>query len=224
MKRTMVQFCAVLAVMLVAGTAYNLANSGNPNKYLAWHTTKFGPGITPPPKRVPDVTPPPEGTPPVKEAPKPQAPESKKEATPDSGAQTGVLQPTARQADSSDYRLINIEDAVREYKDGTTFIDARRTKDYEAGHITGALPMSPYEADVEEKIGRFKENPETIAEAPIVAYCTNANDCEDSKFLSQQLKAAGFPNVMVYTGGFWDWQKAHPEYVTKGKEPGKREP
>ena len=224
MKRTMVQFCAVLAVMLAAGTVYNLANSGNPNKYLAWYTAKFGSGIAPPPKRVqvpPTVR---EGTPPVKEEPKQQAPEQKKQAKSEPGASPPVPQPAAPHADSSDYRLVTIGEAVEEYKNGTTFIDARRTKDYEEGHITGALPMSPYEADVEEKIGRFKENPETIAEAPIVAYCTNANDCEDSKFLAQQLKAAGFPNLMVYTGGFFDWQKEHPEYVTKGKEPGKREP
>jgi 3-mercaptopyruvate sulfurtransferase SseA len=100
------------------------------------------------------------------------------------------------------------------------FIDARRTIDYEEGHITGALHISPWTDDMDSKLSQLRQNPEIVAEAPIVTYCSDSKDCEDSHRLAVQLQRAGFRNVMLYSGGFPEWEKKQPALVSKGKEPG----
>jgi rhodanese-related sulfurtransferase len=105
---------------------------------------------------------------------------------------------------------------------GSVFIDARRTRDYDAGHIPGAISMSPWEADLTEKISKLRG--EAVLEAPVVIYCSNSKECEDSKLVGRQLREAGFLDIRIYTGGFPEWQKEKPGSVAKGKEPGSWKP
>jgi rhodanese-related sulfurtransferase len=130
-------------------------------------------------------------------------------------------EPTKEGAPASEFPMIDIAAAHDEYRNETLFLDARRTREYEAGHITGAQSASAWEADLLEKITKTRE--EYPAEAPIVVYCGSSKECEDSKIVSRQLKEVGFTSIMIYQGGFPEWSKEKPDLVTTGKDPGKRE-
>jgi rhodanese-related sulfurtransferase len=89
---------------------------------------------------------------------------------------------------------------------GAVFLDARRSKDFAEGHVSGARSFPVWEAAV--MAGRVQE---FVAEGgdpslPIVLYCSGG-DCEDSHMLAQTLFGAGFENLLVYRDGFPDWVK-----------------
>ena len=121
------------------------------------------------------------------------------------------------------FTFIEFDEAMDYYNDGITlFIDARRTRDYEEGHITGAISISFWEADMGRKISELKVNPEVNPEAPIVVYCTKSKDCEDSQLLTDNLIQAGFLDLSVYKGGVPEWAEKAPQFVTVGSEPGEK--
>jgi rhodanese-related sulfurtransferase len=83
------------------------------------------------------------------------------------------------------------------------FLDARDPSDYEAGHIPGALRLTRDEALGDPD--RVKSLP--VRGRPIVAYCSGGV-CEASLELAQALVDAGYRKVLVYGGGFPDWEAA----------------
>ena len=237
MLKAFAQILSIAALALVCGTGYNLWNKGSP-RYLPWQDERLkgmdflppataqtkdvpGPPIDPVPasptqdmKSPGDPLPANPQPPKEKEAPPAEVPQ------PNKGARAPV-EPTKEAAPASEFQMIDIAAAHEEYGNETLFVDARRTREYEAGHITGALTASAWEADLLEKITKIRD--EYPAEAPIVVYCGSSKECEDSKIVSRQLKEVGFVNILVYQGGFPEWSKEKPDLVTKGLEPGKRE-
>jgi rhodanese-related sulfurtransferase len=86
------------------------------------------------------------------------------------------------------------------------FVDARSLKDYEAGHIQGAvsLPVGQFE----ERVAAFLER--YPPEVPIIAYCSGRT-CQDSHHLAEFLLELGYGNVTVFIDGFPGWEAAgHP--------------
>lgn len=90
-----------------------------------------------------------------------------------------------------------------------TVFDARPLMEYSMSHIPGAVnvsekpgvPISLYVSDVAE-VGRVVGNNKS---APIVLYC-NGPFCGKSKRLSEELLAAGYPNVRRYQLGIPTWR------------------
>jgi len=99
---------------------------------------------------------------------------------------------------------------------GVLFLDARRTKDYEQGHVRGARPYSVWESDVDDKVLALLGEGRDPGQ-PVVLYCSGG-DCEDSHMLGQKLFGAGFNNLLVYKDGFPDWVKRGGA-VTRGERP-----
>ena len=97
------------------------------------------------------------------------------------------------------------EDAAWLHARRALFLDARRTKDFEQGHVRGALPFSVWESDVGDKVFALV-NEGRRPDLPIVVYCSGG-ECEDSHMLSEKLFGAGFTNVLVYRDGWPDWQR-----------------
>lgn len=95
-------------------------------------------------------------------------------------------------------------DAMWLHRQGTLFLDARRTSTYEQGHIAGARSFSVWESDVDDKVAGLLEQV-SDQQLPIVVYCSGGA-CEDSHMLSQKLWGLFFENVLVYKDGFPDWQ------------------
>lgn len=103
------------------------------------------------------------------------------------------------------YVEVTGKDTAWLYAQGVLFLDARRTKVFEEGHIAGAQPMSVWESDVDQKtVALLNEGRDQ--ELPIVIYCSGG-DCEDSHMLSEKLFGAGFNNLLVYRDGWPDWVK-----------------
>jgi rhodanese-related sulfurtransferase len=106
---------------------------------------------------------------------------------------------------------ITPEVAYEEFKaGGALFVDARRTKQYEDGHIQGARSLSLWEADFDQRLDAFLNREDSGQ--PIIVYCMSKN-CEDSHNVGLRLKGAGFLNVRVMKGGFPEWK--HREYPSE---------
>jgi len=250
MKNPAAQLAVLILLMAAAGTVSNFARSSNPETFLRWvdagrypkaldveppspavssaaavtpaHAVKPGPvqsgspSVTPAPSAATVPTPKPDASaqqssddPPGAAA---QGPE---------GASPGTV--AAPAAATGEYVLVNIDRAFEEFQAGTQFIDARRTREYEKGHIPGALSLSPWEADLPDKISKLIEDG-AVTEAPVVIYCNDSKECTDSKMVNDQLKIAGFVNILIYKGGWPEWSREKPKLVVQGREPGKYTP
>jgi rhodanese-related sulfurtransferase len=237
MKVAIAQFILILILAGIVGAAYNFAlSSTSPEKHLAWVDKRYQGfdllGSKPEghaPKAVPDPVPPRAGVDPSTKAPPPKATGEETKPAPkvetvtedeSSALGSGAQAQGAAPAADGEFTLIGLAAATEAYREGTVFLDARRSRDYELGHIPGAKPMSAHEGDLLEKIAKLRD--EEPLEAPLVIYCTNSKDCEDSKIVGRQLKEVGFLNISIYQGGFPEWDK-EKRPVARGKEPGRRE-
>src|SRR5262245_14446804 len=72
---------------------------------------------------------------------------------------------------------IGVEEAFEQFKNDAVFLDARRTRFYEQGHIPRARAMSVWEADLDKRISELLN--EVPLDMTMVIYCTGG-DCEDS--------------------------------------------
>jgi rhodanese-related sulfurtransferase len=99
---------------------------------------------------------------------------------------------------------------------GAMFIDARRSADYEAGHIAGARSIPVWEHEADARVSALQAEG-VLPDQVIVVYCSGIR-CDDSAQLAEKLAFAGFFNVYVYAGGFPDWQFADGP-VRQGKNP-----
>lgn len=93
------------------------------------------------------------------------------------------------------------------------FLDARDPAEYEQGHIPGAIRLTNQEAQADPE--RLKALP--VAGRPTIVYCEGGT-CEASLDLARFLLESGFRKVLVYMGGFPEWEAAGNP-VTKGSVP-----
>jgi rhodanese-related sulfurtransferase len=103
------------------------------------------------------------------------------------------------------YVEISGDDAAWLVAHGALVLDARRTKDYVAGHIAGARAFPVWESDIDGRVTALVGEGRDGA-VPIVLYCSGG-DCEDSHMLAQKLFGAGYNNLLVYRDGWPDWVK-----------------
>ncbi len=100
------------------------------------------------------------------------------------------------------------EKKVRELLDSdTVFIDARRTRDFKAGHLKGAINLPVDANDVEHQ----KVTADIAKDASIVLYCQSAG-CKFAEIVAIKLMADGFYNISIFRGGWAEW-------VTKNGKP-----
>ena len=84
-------------------------------------------------------------------------------------------------------------------KKGLAILDIRTTKEYEAGHIPGAVhvPLS----DIGDKVKKLKEDKE------LMVYCNNGSR---SIWAIKRLMGMGYKNLYNLKGGFDAWKRIHP--------------
>jgi rhodanese-related sulfurtransferase len=91
-----------------------------------------------------------------------------------------------------------------------TFLDARFPRDYESGHLPGAINLPVYAGLVERA--------HVLATVPltdrVVVYCQSTH-CPWGEVIAADLSFRGYPNVTVFAGGWNEWQrheqsKSHP--------------
>jgi rhodanese-related sulfurtransferase len=83
-------------------------------------------------------------------------------------------------------------------KKGMMILDVRTHKDYERGHIPGAIhvPLS----DIGDKIKKLKKDKE------LVVYCENGNR---SIWAIKRLMGMGYKNLFNLKGGYRAWKRTH---------------
>ncbi len=136
-------------------------------------------------------------------APKASAPSQGSEAKTSSSSPADLL----RRFPPHDKPYVEIsgDDAAWLIARGVLTLDARRTKDYEEGHIALAHSFPVWESDIDTRVTAFVGEGRDGA-IPVVLYCSGG-DCEDSHMLAQKLFGAGFNNLLVYRDGWPDWVK-----------------
>jgi rhodanese-related sulfurtransferase len=89
------------------------------------------------------------------------------------------------------------------------FMDARDAKAFSEGHIPGAMNV-PY-----DKLTDYYETitSTVIPDTLIVCYCWGPT-CDFSDNLASELALMGFTNVVIFRGGWEEWEKAG--YPTEG--------
>jgi rhodanese-related sulfurtransferase len=86
------------------------------------------------------------------------------------------------------------------------FLDARRSSDFEAGHVAGAWSVPIWETAAAGRITEFEARANPAPQAPIVIYCSGG-DCSDSRLVAKKLVELGYRNLLIYRDGFPDWAR-----------------
>ena len=201
----LIEALAIVGLALVLGTGVHLFRPDRANriewvkKYENCFTVKKLAAAPDQPPAPP--TPPP--APPVQPlAPvEPKSPASKAPAVVQEPRPTLPAEATAL---PEGVQEITVDAAKAEFDAGTTFIDARRTRQFEQGHIKGARSVSAYEGELDKRIEALLG--EVPQEAPLVVYCTGG-DCEDSHQLAKDLKNAGFKDLRIMKDGIKAWRE-----------------
>jgi len=198
LARHLARALAFLAAAGLLGTASN--HFAGPSRKLAW--LGQAPAVPTAPQANPPADPP--ADPPAPEpAPRPGRP-ALRAADP--------FQPSSTQT----VREITSEVAWSAFGRRIPFLDARRSAEFEEGHVAGAWSAPVWESDCDRRITEFEARANPGLKDPVVIYCTGG--CEDSKLLAAKLQGLGYRNLLVYTDGFPDWTaKARP--VAKGPRP-----
>lgn len=84
----------------------------------------------------------------------------------------------------------------------TIFIDARFSRDYEAGHLEGALSIPVDSNDV--YMNNVTNN--IAKDAHIIMYCQSSG-CKYAEIVAIKLQEDGFRNISIYKGGWMDWKE-----------------
>lgn len=78
-------------------------------------------------------------------------------------------------------------------------LDVRTPKEYEAGHIEGAVNINYFDDNFLQQVeGRFEKK------QPVLLYCRSGNR---SAKATEKMKAAGFEEIYDLEGGFKKWPK-----------------
>jgi rhodanese-related sulfurtransferase len=88
----------------------------------------------------------------------------------------------------------------------TTFIDARKPEEYEAGHIPYAF-LVPAEGNRAQRLGNLIAQTGIGPSQRVVIYCEGGT-CSASELVALDLQDMGFTKIHIDTGGFPAWQAA----------------
>jgi rhodanese-related sulfurtransferase len=106
--------------------------------------------------------------------------------------------------DTRDPMEVQIATVKKFYDAGAAVVvDARTREEFAEKHIAGAYNL-PYDDTFKDPtlVPAFKPQPK-----PVIVYC-GGGDCELSKNLAYALIESGHKKVLVYMGGFPEWEKA----------------
>lgn len=108
---------------------------------------------------------------------------------------------------------ISAEAARKLLDEDAVVLDARLTRDYEHGHLEGAisLPIDTNDAVWEATVRTIPRG------RPIVAYCQSAG-CKYAEKVSLKLLDEGFDDIVIFKGGWVEWEKEYGRPTEPGKE------
>lgn len=78
-------------------------------------------------------------------------------------------------------------------------IDVRMPKEFQAGHIAGAVNMHVYDKDFEQRLDKLDKN------KPVYVYCKAGGRSAEA---TETLKSKGFKAIVELDGGMDAWKEA----------------
>lgn len=103
---------------------------------------------------------------------------------------------------SGQIKAIRLAKAVQLFNLGVLFIDARDKWDFADGHIESAINIPEYDFEnYTDKVSELDKG------KTYVLYC-GGDDCDVSQRLSKKMAPFGFKELLVYVGGWDEWQQA----------------
>ncbi|OGL45062.1 MAG: hypothetical protein A2149_09690 [Candidatus Schekmanbacteria bacterium RBG_16_38_11] len=110
----------------------------------------------------------------------------------------------SRAGESGNLQRISLKDAYNFFSNGeAVFLDARSEEEFKKGHIKNAVSL-PYTLPISKKSETLSDIPKSV---PLVTYCDGA-ECNASEVLAIELAELGYTRVMIFFGGWTQWQKA----------------
>lgn len=96
---------------------------------------------------------------------------------------------------------VNSKQVAKLLNSDTVIIDARFARDFDTGHIEGAInvPVDICDKGVSAAMNAIDKN------APIVVYCQSAG-CSFALKITKRLKDNGFSNISIFKGGWNEWK------------------
>ncbi len=103
---------------------------------------------------------------------------------------------------------ISIDTTRKKLKNGSVFIDARLSSDFQHGHLEGAINVPVNSTDEERRVvtSNIDKN------ASIVAYCQSSS-CKYAETVSLKLQEDGFTNISIYKDGWVGWTKKYSNTI-----------
>ena len=99
---------------------------------------------------------------------------------------------------------IALDQAFQYFSEGSVvFVDARPPELFREGRIEGAFNIPEYSVD--RHLPEFRRM--IPPEVPVVVYC-DGQDCVASLKVANSLADAGYQNVQVFYGGWYEWMNA----------------
>jgi rhodanese-related sulfurtransferase len=97
---------------------------------------------------------------------------------------------------------VGVEELLERLRNGAVLIDCRYERDYELGHIQGAISVP-----VDIGLGDFARVLADIdRHTNLIVYC-QSSECGFSAYVATMLAGAGFRNVTVFKDGFEGWKR-----------------
>ncbi|MBS0203104.1 MAG: hypothetical protein JSS49_09420 [Planctomycetes bacterium] len=115
---------------------------------------------------------------------------------------------------------LDVPDMERALQDkSVVIVDARYPRDYQAGHLPGAINVPIFTTQVERRrlLGSVPKN------ARVIVYC-QSDSCEFDESLGSMLVAEGIENVSLFPGGWAKWKTDRPKDAADDNGNGKPNP
>ena len=105
-------------------------------------------------------------------------------------------------------QIPEMEKALKDEK--VIIVDARYPRDYQAGHLPGAINVPVFTTQNERRklLGDVPRN------ARVIVYC-QSDSCQFDEALGSALVAEGIENVALFPGGWMKWEQHRPEEAVK---------
>lgn len=100
-------------------------------------------------------------------------------------------------------RIVNLDEARRFVESRGRVIDARTEEVYAEGHLPGAILLDYYQLGTYCDLVLPLLSPDEL----IMIYCSELS-CEDSELLAKELYSLGYRNLLLFKGGYAEWQGA----------------
>ena len=102
---------------------------------------------------------------------------------------------------------------------GVLFVDARYARDFQSGHLKGAVSLP-----VDANDNQFRAVTKDLARTRRVVVYAQSRGCPYARSVAGRLVEDGFRNVTIFRGGWTEWTAKNGQPVAKEAQKGNGDP